>query len=59
MLCFPLIYPQDALGFCFVSGVPATPEATEQLANRIAFIRETHCEMALTHPTLSSPLTTS
>ncbi|KAN0120946.1 hypothetical protein V8E52_004215 [Russula decolorans] len=32
----------DTLGFCFVSGVPATPEATEQLANRIAFIRETH-----------------
>ncbi|KAF8907359.1 hypothetical protein CPB84DRAFT_1813601 [Gymnopilus junonius] len=28
-------------GFCFVSGVPATPEATEQLALRIGFIRET------------------
>ncbi|KAF9561975.1 Trimethyllysine dioxygenase [Agrocybe pediades] len=28
-------------GFSFVSGVPATPEATEELATRIAFIRET------------------
>lgn len=29
-------------GFAFVSGVPATPEATEKLLNRIAFIRPTH-----------------
>jgi trimethyllysine dioxygenase len=29
-------------GFCFVSGVPATPEDTERLIRRIAFIRETH-----------------
>lgn len=29
-------------GFCFVSGVPATPEDTEQLIKKIAFIRETH-----------------
>lgn len=29
-------------GFCFVSGVPATPEETEKLIRRIAFIRETH-----------------
>jgi trimethyllysine dioxygenase len=34
--------------------VPATPEATEQLANRIAFIRETHCEISLIVPTVSS-----
>ncbi|KAI0775000.1 mitochondrial protein [Trametes elegans] len=31
----------DKFGFCFVSGVPATPEATEELSRRIAFIRET------------------
>jgi trimethyllysine dioxygenase len=31
-------------GFCFVSGVPATPEATEELIRRISHIRETHCE---------------
>ncbi|KAF9493414.1 Trimethyllysine dioxygenase [Pleurotus eryngii] len=28
-------------GFCFVYGVPATPEATEELSRRIGFIRET------------------
>ncbi|KAF4596408.1 hypothetical protein EYR40_007902 [Pleurotus pulmonarius] len=28
-------------GFSFVSGVPATPEATEELSQRISFIRET------------------
>ncbi|KAJ3498622.1 hypothetical protein NLJ89_g10195 [Agrocybe chaxingu] len=28
-------------GFSFVSGVPATPEATEELSERIGFIRET------------------
>ncbi|KAF8802516.1 Trimethyllysine dioxygenase [Phlegmacium glaucopus] len=28
-------------GFSFVSGVPATPEATEELSQRIGFIRET------------------
>ena len=33
---------QEELGFCFVKGVPPTPEATEQLVRRIAFIRETH-----------------
>ncbi|KAI0297255.1 Trimethyllysine dioxygenase [Multifurca ochricompacta] len=32
----------DKFGFCFVSGIPANPEATEKLANRIGFIRETH-----------------
>ncbi|KAH9945472.1 mitochondrial protein [Epithele typhae] len=31
----------DKFGFCFVSGVPITPEATEELSRRIAFIRET------------------
>ncbi|KAF8322515.1 Clavaminate synthase-like protein [Clavulina sp. PMI_390] len=29
-------------GFCFVKGVPATPEATQELIERIAFIRVTH-----------------
>lgn len=33
---------QEEFGFCFVSGVPATPEATEELVRRIAFTRETH-----------------
>jgi len=31
----------DRFGFCFISSVPATPEATEELSRRIAFIRET------------------
>ncbi|UZJ53068.1 hypothetical protein CBS101457_002388 [Exobasidium rhododendri] len=29
-------------GFCFVTGMPATPEDTEALVRKIAFIRETH-----------------
>lgn len=29
-------------GFCFVDGVPATPEATKELLERIAHIRHTH-----------------
>ncbi|EED19509.1 trimethyllysine dioxygenase TmlH, putative [Talaromyces stipitatus ATCC 10500] len=29
-------------GYCLVKGVPVTPEATKQLLERIAFIRETH-----------------
>lgn len=33
---------QDQFGFSFVSGIPPTPEATEELVRRIAFIRETH-----------------
>ncbi|KAI0315568.1 hypothetical protein OF83DRAFT_342642 [Amylostereum chailletii] len=32
----------DKFGFCFVSGVPPTPEATEELSSLIGFIRETH-----------------
>ncbi|KAA1467348.1 Trimethyllysine dioxygenase [Dentipellis sp. KUC8613] len=32
----------DKYGFCFVSGVPANPEATEEACKRIGFIRETH-----------------
>ncbi|KAI6154708.1 Trimethyllysine dioxygenase [Pisolithus tinctorius] len=31
----------DRFGFCFVSGVPPTAEATERLCERIGFIRET------------------
>ncbi|RXW21271.1 hypothetical protein EST38_g4580 [Candolleomyces aberdarensis] len=31
----------DRFGFSFVSGVPPTPEATEELSERIGFIRET------------------
>ncbi|KAG1733660.1 Trimethyllysine dioxygenase [Suillus paluster] len=31
----------EKFGFCFVSGVAATPEATEELCQRIGFIRET------------------
>lgn len=29
-------------GFCIVNGVPVTPEATQALVERIAFIRHTH-----------------
>ncbi|WFD29313.1 trimethyllysine dioxygenase [Malassezia sp. CBS 17886] len=32
----------DEYGLCFVSGIPISPEATEELVRRIAFIRETH-----------------
>jgi len=31
----------DRFGFSFISGVPATPEATEEMSERIGFIRET------------------
>ncbi|TEB34762.1 Trimethyllysine dioxygenase [Coprinellus micaceus] len=31
----------DKFGFSFVTGVPPTPEATEELSERIGFIRET------------------
>ncbi|KZT73518.1 mitochondrial protein [Daedalea quercina L-15889] len=31
----------EKFGFCFISGVPPTPEATEELSRRIGFIRET------------------
>lgn len=34
---------QDKFGFCFVTSVPPTPEATEGLSCRIGFIRETQC----------------
>jgi len=34
---------QHKFGFSFVSGVPTTPEATEELSQRIGFIRETQC----------------
>ncbi|KAJ3042296.1 hypothetical protein HDV00_007663 [Rhizophlyctis rosea] len=32
----------DTYGIGFVDGTPATPEATEELAKRVAFIRHTH-----------------
>ncbi|KAI5475421.1 trimethyllysine dioxygenase, partial [Pseudohyphozyma bogoriensis] len=32
----------DEFGFSLVTGIPPTPEATEELVRRIAFIRETH-----------------
>ncbi|KAI5294949.1 hypothetical protein KEM52_002779 [Ascosphaera acerosa] len=35
-------YDEHKYGFAFVKGAPATPEATERLIRRIAFIRETH-----------------
>lgn len=31
----------ERFGFCFVEGTPATPEATQAVATRIAYIRET------------------
>lgn len=33
---------QRQYGFCYVDGCPSTPEATQQLLERIAFIRATH-----------------
>lgn len=38
---------KDEYGFCFVTGVPVTPEATEELIRRMSFIRETHCTCSL------------
>ena len=35
---------QHEFGFCFVTGVPATPHDTQDLIERIARIRHTHCE---------------
>ncbi|KDQ59036.1 hypothetical protein JAAARDRAFT_68604 [Jaapia argillacea MUCL 33604] len=35
------LYKIDRFGFCFVTGVPTTAEATEELSTRIGFIRET------------------
>lgn len=35
-------FPKYELGFCFVKGVPADPEATKKLIERIAFVRHTH-----------------
>ncbi|KAJ3148936.1 hypothetical protein HDU86_007294 [Geranomyces michiganensis] len=32
----------DVYGIGFVDGVPATPQATEELGRRVSFIRETH-----------------
>lgn len=37
-----LMSVQYEWGFCFVKGVPTTPEATEELLKRIAFVRPTH-----------------
>lgn len=39
---------KDRFGFCLVSGVPPTAEATEELAKRISFIRETQCTRLIT-----------
>jgi len=39
---------QHEFGFCFISGIPATPEDTEALIRRIAPIRDTHCEQFAT-----------
>jgi len=36
---------EHEFGFCFISGIPATPEDTETLIRRIAPIRDTHCEL--------------
>jgi hypothetical protein len=47
-----LIHLQDKFGFCFVSEVPATPEATEELCQRIGFIRETQCMFSVPAPFL-------
>src|SRR5260221_1693609 len=41
---FMINISQHKFGFSFVSGVPTTPEATEELSQRIGFIRETQCQ---------------
>ena len=33
---------QRKYGFCFVKGVPATPEATKEVVERISHIKHTH-----------------
>lgn len=38
---------QEKFGFCFITGVPPTPEATEKLSERIGFIRQTQCRFSL------------
>lgn len=45
-----MLKDQDEYGFCFVTGVPVTPEATEELIRRMSFIRETHCELIYLWP---------
>jgi trimethyllysine dioxygenase len=35
-------YEQRRYGFCYVDGCPVSPEKTQQLLERIAFIRVTH-----------------
>lgn len=41
---------QHDFGFCFVTGVPATPENTEEVIRTIAPIRDTHCQLQLQWP---------
>ena len=38
---------QDRFGFSFVTGVPATTQATEELTEKIGFIRETQCRFTV------------
>jgi len=37
-----LMTEQAEYGFCFVDGCPVSPEKTQELLERIAFIRITH-----------------
>lgn len=37
-----LTQAQRKYGFAYVDGCPATPDATQKLLERIAFIRHTH-----------------
>jgi len=46
------MFGQHNFGFSFVTGVPATPEATEGLSTKIGFIRETQCNHTDLCPTL-------
>ena len=41
------IFLQVRFGFCFIDGVDATPEATEELTLRIGNIRHTQCMHSL------------
>lgn len=41
----PNMCSQNTYGICFVSGVPPTAEATEELSRRLGIIRETQCSL--------------
>lgn len=55
VVCFTAIWhhmltSQHEYGFCFVTGVPVSPTATEELIRRMSHIRETHCTFCNSFP---------